>query len=126
MQQSRRIFFCLYPSRQKQAETPEGLHLRSTLGWLTVFHVLGFLISLTIIGFLSMMCELFYSVWCYSCYLTLRERQIVFYMVTIAFGIIYGFLNVFSSTLTTVSLLFYIINLIYYCMALFYCWAAYS
>lgn len=66
-------FFYLYPSTEVKAKTPEALYLRKVLGWLLLLHFVFFVVSLTVIGFLPMLAEIGYAIWCYSCYLTLRE-----------------------------------------------------
>ena len=69
----RTCFFRLYPNKPKPADTAQGLHLRKVLKYLTMCHILTFFVSLVQIGFYSMIAEIGYSAWAYSCFLTLRE-----------------------------------------------------
>ena len=86
-------------------------------------HIVFFLVSLTLIGFFPMLAEIGYATLIYSCYLTLREWEVVAYIALLAAGIIYGFVHIFA--FSNVSLLFYIINLVFYCLALYWAYPAY-
>ncbi|CDW88769.1 UNKNOWN [Stylonychia lemnae] len=118
MQFPQRVFFRLYPSQQKETDTLEGDHLRTTVGVLCILHSVFFLVSLTVIGFYSMLMEVAYAVWLYSCYLTLKEWQVVLYIIALFFGFAHGIFNLFQ--FSDMRLLFYIINLVYYGCALFF------
>ena len=120
----RKCFFRLYPNKPKPAETAQGLHLRRVLKWLTVCHIISFLVSLTVIGFFSMLSEIGYSAWAYSCFLTLREWQVILYLLLLLIGIINGFFNIFA--FSTVSLLFYIVTLVFLGFALYFLFFAYK
>ena len=50
---------------------------------ITLVHGLLFVFSLTFVGFLPMFYNLILTSWCYSCYLTLREREIIVYFLMI-------------------------------------------
>jgi hypothetical protein len=65
-----------------------------------------------------------YSVWIYSCFLTLREWQIVLYLLFLVVGVIYGITNIFTQPAEV--LIFYIINLVFLCFAVYFCWLAYK
>ena len=71
-----------------------------------------------------MLSEIFYASWSYSCYLTLKEWQIIIYLLLLLLGLVNGFLNVFA--FSTVSLLFYIITLVYLGFALWFAFFAYK
>lgn len=79
-----RVFNRLYPSKPKETDTEEGDSLRRALGWSTFLHGLFFLMSLTTIGFISMLTHIILGVWCYSSYLTLREWQVIIYLCFMA------------------------------------------
>lgn len=68
--------------------------------------------------------EILYAAWTYSAYLTLKEYQVVLYIVTLFMGIAYGFFNLFKHN--DLNLLFYILNLVYYGCALFFVAKAYK
>ena len=120
----RRIFFRLFPNHPKPADTPQGLHLRRVLKYLVTLHILFFFVSLTVIGFLPMISELGLSTWSYSCFLTLREWQVIIYLLLLVVSVVNGIFNVFD--FSTVGLLFYIVNLIYLVFALYFCFFAYK
>ena len=124
MQCCKKIFFRLYPNKLKPADTHQGLYLRKVLRVLTFLHVLFFFVCLTIVGFLPMLSELGLSAWCYSCYLTLKEWQVILYMLFLFIGLINGFINIFA--FESVSLIFYIINLVYYGIAMYFAFMSYK
>lgn len=71
-----------------------------------------------------MLAEIGYVTWSYACYLTLREWEVIGHMIFLSLGIVYGFINIFA--FEQISLLFYIINLVFYCFALYYVFNAYK
>ena len=79
-----RAFYKLWPHQQKQTETQEGDHLRCVLGFATIMHIFLFVGCLTLVGFGPMIYNLLQFAWAYSCYLTLREREIVVYFIMLA------------------------------------------
>ena len=91
-----KAFFKLYPSKPKLAPTPEGQSLRKLFGMAMVLHIVFFVVSLTAMGFLPMLAEIGFSLWAFSCYLTLREWEVVVYLVALLGSIIYGVLNLFG------------------------------
>ena len=95
MKSWRGIFFYLFPSKPKPTDTEEGAHLRRVLWWCIFFHVIFFMVSLTIIGFLPMLAEIYYVTWLYSTYLTLREWSVIIYLLSLLTGVIYGALHLF-------------------------------
>ena len=113
----------MYPNKAKPADTYQGLYLRKVLRWLTVLHVSFFFVCLIIIGFLPMLNELGLACWAYSTFLTLKEWQVILYMLFLFLGIVFGFLNIFA--FSTLSLLFYIVNLVYYAFALYFTFISY-
>ena len=93
-----RVFFVLYPSNPKQAHTEEGFWLRRML-FLAAFCHFGLTITaLVIIGFWSMFFNVVQLCSSYSCYLTLRERQIWVYMITLLFQITHAICCVLGLT----------------------------
>jgi hypothetical protein len=59
-------------------------------------HIVFFLVSLIVIGFFPMIAEIGYITLIYTCYLTLREWEVVIYITVLATGIVYGFINIFA------------------------------
>ena len=55
----------------------------------TLLHFTLVLLSLALIGFKPMLFNLVQVIWVYSCYLTLREREVVVYLVVLAAQIVY-------------------------------------
>lgn len=119
-----KIFFTLFPSKPKHISTPEGKNLRKMLGMFMILHIFFFIASLTAMGFVPMLSELGFIIWTFSCYLTLREWEIIMYFVALTCGTIYGLLNLFSAK--NISLLFYILNEIFYFSALYFGTLAYK
>ena len=79
-----RTFYKLWPHQQKKSETKEGEGLRCSLGFATIMHIFLFVACLTLVGFRPMLYNLLQFSWAYSCYLTLREREIVVYFIMLA------------------------------------------
>ena len=84
-----RLFFALFPTTKKIAQTEEGHWLRRML-FIAAFCHFGLSIwALAIIGFWPMFFNLLQLTSSYSCYLTLRERQIWIYMIILVMQVIY-------------------------------------
>jgi len=83
----KKFFYWFYPTRPKFCHTPEGHKMRSVMAFQVLFHIVFALMSLTMIGFYSMMTHFVWSMWTYSCYLSLREMQLVVYLVSLLAGI---------------------------------------
>ena len=75
-----RCIFWLYPSTKKTAFTEEGLWLRKMLALGVFIHSGLALTCLAIVGFTPMMINLLQAAVTYSCYLTLREREVWVYV----------------------------------------------
>jgi len=120
---AKRVFFRLYPNKPKEADTYEGDDLRFVLKVCCILHGLFFLASIVAIGFISMLQDIFYSCWTYSAFLTLKEWQVILYIVTLFFGSCHGIFNLFMYS--ELNLLFFILKLIYYVCALYFVARAY-
>jgi hypothetical protein len=90
---TRKIFTNMYPRKLKPALTAEGQWLRKCVGWSTVLHIIFFAFSLAFVGFLPMISNLFLATFGYSVFLTLRECEVVVYLVTILSAISGGFFD---------------------------------
>jgi uncharacterized membrane protein YedE/YeeE len=51
-------------------------------------HIVLFFFSFAVVGFASMVSNLCMSAWTYSIHLTLREKQLVFYLFILVIGIV--------------------------------------
>ena len=85
-----RLFFSLYPSSRKVAETAEGDWLRRMLFVAMIIHAGLAAWALALIGFVPMILNLLQLAWSYSCYLTLREREVLVYMILLLGQFIYN------------------------------------
>ena len=113
-----RCFFKFYPSQPKHADTQAGLRLRRALLVSLIMHACFFVLALTYIGFYVMVMEIFFVSWVYTCYLTLHEWAIVVYLFALVIGMIHGVFSVIDYE--DVSLLFFIILLVFYALCFFY------
>lgn len=71
-----------------------------------------------------MLSEIAIGVWCYSCFLTLREWQVIIYMIIVLTASIYGLINIFY--FDQLNLLLYILNLMFYFIGLYFVLIAYK
>ena len=78
-----RVFFALYPSSKKEAHTEEGHWLRRMCAVATFVHFGLTVLGLAMIGFGTMIMNFLLSCWAYSCFLTLREREVWLYMIVL-------------------------------------------
>jgi hypothetical protein len=86
--QMQRLFFNLYPSKMKQVVSTDGRRVRKSILFALVLHVLLFFFCLAVVGFIPMLANFMLSCWSYSCYLTIREKEIVIYLVLLSVGFI--------------------------------------
>ncbi len=77
-----KLFFFLYPAKPKHVHTPQGRMLRTMLGICMILHICFFVASLVAIGFLPMIVEIGFALWTFSCYLTLREWEVIGYILS--------------------------------------------
>lgn len=109
----------MYPNKLRDAHTDEAKNMRWQLGFQVYLHMLFFLVSLTAIGFASMLLELVFGAWGYSCYLTLNSCQILVYLLAMLCSTAYGAFNIFDNR-NNVAMLFYISNLVFYIFAVYF------
>ena len=119
-----RCFFRLYPSKPKETDTLEGDDLRFVLKVCTILNAIFFLASLTTIGFVAMLQNIAFGFWSYSCFLTLKEWQVIIYIIGLFFGIAHGIFSIFQYS--QLRLLFFILHLIYLSFALYFTVRAYK
>jgi hypothetical protein len=94
------------------------------VGFCIFLHVVFFLVSLTLIGFVPMLAAVFYANWAYACYLTLRQWELIVYMLTLVLGVFFGTVHIFY--FDRLSLLFYIINLVVNSFAVYFLFNAFK
>lgn len=88
-----KLFFTWYPASAKTPQTAQGRRVRKSMVLACVIHIILFLFSFAVVGFNSMLLNLIMAAWTYSITLTLRERQMVFYLLVLAIGICEGLMN---------------------------------
>ena len=91
-----RAFFTLYPSNRKKPLTEEGVYLRKIMALATFVHFGLSILALAAIGFWPMLINLIQSSSAYSCYLTLRERQVWVYMIFLVIQVWYQIMDLCS------------------------------
>eukprot|EP00347_Sterkiella_histriomuscorum_P000946 403373921 len=91
-----RAFFYLYPSKVLKANNQEAIQMRRLMLFCLVIHILFFILSLALLGFLSMIEDLFLGLICFSGYLTLFDWTIAFYLVALALTTLLNFINLFK------------------------------
>ena len=92
----KKFFYWFYPAQPKFCHTEEGKTLRRIMCWQVGLHTTAALISLAIIGFFSMISHMLWAMWTYSIYLSLREMQIIVYLVTLLAGVSFYFTMLFE------------------------------
>ncbi len=94
-----RLFFSLYPSKRKEIpeDNVDGHTLRVMLLIATIAHSLLAFFCLAFVGFWPMIINVIQAAWAYSCYLTMREREIVLYLFLLCVQIICQFFGLFSN-----------------------------
>ena len=89
-----RLFFRMYPQKKKEYNTEEGKDLRFALCLATVVHLGLTMMCLACVGFWPMLINLMQCCSAYSCYLTLRERQVWVYMVLLIIQVLVQTLDI--------------------------------
>ena len=91
-----KLFFTMWPRKQKEAHTQEGTWLRCACLVATIIHTLLYLLCIAIVGFLPMLINIGNAAWAYSCYLTLRERELGVYFFLLIVGVVVDVLALFG------------------------------
>ena len=90
-------FFKLFPSQPKKPETPEGEWMRCMSFITCIVHNGMFVLCLALVGFGAMIFNFLQAVWIYSVYLTLREREMIVYLILLLGQIAQAFCYLFIS-----------------------------
>ena len=78
-----RMFFKFYPSTRKEAFTAEGHWMRCIALISCILHNCLFVFCLALVGAGPMIMNFLQACWVYSVYLTMREREMVIYLILI-------------------------------------------
>ena len=100
-----RCFFYLYPTNMKvlHPENAEAHWLRCNLLIATIVHSGLAFFCLALVGFWPMVINLLQACVVYSCYLTMREREIVVYLILIVIQMVTDFFSLFKEDKDTNS-----------------------
>jgi hypothetical protein len=108
------LFFNWYPADAKVPQTAQGRRVRKTMILMCTIHIILFFFSFAVVGFNSMLLNLIMAAWTYSIILTLREKQMVFYLLVLAIGITEGTMNLLFEELGNLQILGKMINIVIY------------
>lgn len=109
-----KLFFLWFPSDAKKPMTANGRRVHKTMICACTIHIILFFFSFAVVGFNSMLLNLIDACWTYSIYLTLREKQMIFYLLLLAIGTIEGVFNLFFEELGNLQILGKMINIVVY------------
>ena len=76
-----RGFFRFYPTKKKETTNPNGDWLRCVMCIATILHFGMGLFCMALVGFGAMILNILQCIWSYSVYLTLRQREMIFYIL---------------------------------------------
>ena len=91
-----RLFFTWYPSTAKEPRTAQGRRIRKAMRLALAIHILLFFFSFAVVGFMSSLINFLMASWTYSITLTLREKQMIFYIFILFFGILEALFSFYS------------------------------
>ena len=83
----RKLFKSLYPAKAKAVESVEGRKIRKVFLMGLIIHIFLFFFNFIIVGFQAMFMNVILSCITYSCYLTVREKEMIFYLIFLLFEI---------------------------------------
>ena len=121
----KKVFTRLYPAKKKHAWTKQGVQLRNCILVAGLAHCMFFVVSLAMIGFRTMMFNLFLACWAYSCFLTMNELSILLYFLFLLMSTIYGLQYSLSRQTQSYEVLGLILNLSLYCFNIYFIGKAY-
>ena len=88
--------------------------MRKTMIMMCTIHAILFFFSFAVVGFTSMLLNLIMTAWTYSITLTLREKQMVFYLLVLVIGIAEGVSTLLFEQLGNLQILGKMINVVIY------------
>ncbi len=116
-----RIFHRMYPNDPKYSDNEEGDHLRRHFGVVVFLHIVFFVVSIVYIGFEAMLSEVFFGCLAYSCYLTLREPFIVFYLFGMTIAFLHGIYELtLSNYINPNNMFFFIADEVFYALVIWF------
>jgi uncharacterized membrane protein len=105
-----RWFYRLYPREAKYSDNQEGDWLRRNFAIITFLHAVFFVVSIVYIGFESMISEIFFGCFAYSCYLTLKQPFIMLYLTLLFAAFLHGLYELVYSPKINVNNMFFFIT----------------
>ena len=115
-----RLFFNYYPSEGKFPRTAQGRRIKKAMRFALTIHMLLFFFSFALVGFASSLLNILMSCWTYSITLTLRESQMIFYLLILAVGIVERTYSLMLGELGNLQILGKMINLVVYCLIAYF------
>lgn len=109
-----KLFFQWYPSTAKTPRTAAGRRVKKAMILALVVHIILFFFSFAVVGFNSMLLNLIMSAWTYSITLTLRERQLVFYLLCLGIGTLEGIYSLLWDSMGNLQILGKMVNVVIY------------
>jgi len=100
-------------------ETTDGRRVRKAILFSLVLHILLFFFSFAVVGFRPMVMNFLLASIAYSCYLTVREKEIIIYLVLLTIGSFDDIVSLKKDVLGNLQVLGKIINLVTYCLLLY-------
>ena len=100
------MFFYLWPTESKrilEGDPPETKRMRYAMLAVTILHCLGFALALAMVGFWPMLYNGILAAWAYSCYLTIREKEILVYFILLIGSFILTMLRFGSGSSTSTT-----------------------
>ena len=99
--------------------------MRTVLLIALLAHILLFLLTFAIVGFVEMLVNLTMSAWVYSCFLTVRETCVIIYIVLTIFASLECTASLFQGGLGNLQLFGKMINLASHCFLVYLVTRAY-
>ena len=116
-----RAFQRLYPEQPKISLNREGDWLRRTFGAAVFFHIIFFVVSIVYIGFESMISEIFFGCFAYSCYLTLKQPYIFAYLFAMSIAFLHKIYELlFSLKINVNNMFFFITSIVQYGLIIYF------
>ncbi len=100
-------------------ETTDGRRVRKAVLFSLILHIILFFFSFAVVGFRPMVMNFLLACIAYSCYLTVREKEIVIYLVLLTIGSFDDMVSLKKDVLGNLQVLGKIINLVTYCLLLY-------
>jgi hypothetical protein len=84
-------------------------------------HIIFFIISIVYIGFESMLSEIFFGCFAYSCYLTLKQPYLFAYIFAMSIAFLHKIFELIYSTKININnMFFFITSIVYYGLTVYF------